>query len=238
MAARPATPALKGAKGRVTPDLYSAFVTAVSLGEIRPGERLSEERLGALWNVSRVPVREALLRLEHEGLVIRRRNSGTYVRQVDEEEIAEIYDVRIRIEPMVAERAALAATDGEITQLLQLARTADLLGVDPHQGEARDRAFHAQLCEVSRLRHATRILHLARLHLRCSTLAQRISMLGTFTVSQPGHQPIAAAVKAHDAHRAGEAMAEHLRAAKKATLQDFQKIRAKLETARAQLTGS
>src|ERR1041385_1501439 len=129
--------------------LYTSFVTDVALGDIRPGERLSEARLAARWKVGRVPVREALLRLENDGLIVRQPNSGTYLREIGSQEIGECYDIRIRIEPMVAETATRVATDEQVQEIVQLAEAADAVGDDPHEMEARDRSFHSRLCGVS-----------------------------------------------------------------------------------------
>lgn len=224
-------------RSKSTPDLYSSFIAEAALGEIRPGERLSEERLAARWKVGRVPVRETLLRLEHDGLIVRQPNSGTYLRKLDLPEISECYDIRILIEPMVTEIVARVASDEQLEALVRLAEVADKLGDEPHQMGARDRQFHSRLCELSQLRLAPRIVNVARLHLRCSTLHQRISILGTYTISQPDHQPIAAALRVRDGEKAAALMREHLRAAKAAVLKDLERIKVQMESARLHARG-
>ena len=211
-------------RSRAIPDLYAAFLTDVSIGNIRPGERLGEQSLAARWKVGRVPVRETLLRLEHDGLVVRLPNSGTFVREIDKDEVLELYDIRIGIEPKIAFEAATLATKAQAAKLTELAELADKLEDDGLERASRDRAFHAELCEVSQRRHSSRIISLARLHLRCSTIYQRVQVLGTYTVSQPDHRPIAAAVKAHEPERAQQLMLEHLEAAKAAIVKDMKEI--------------
>lgn len=214
-------------------DLYSVFISAAALGDIRPGERLSEESLAARWKVGRAPVREALLQLEHDGLVVRQPKSGTFLRKIELPEVAELYEIRVRLEPMLAETAARIATDEQLEELARLADEADEMDIPAHEKEVRDLAFHARLGQVSGLAQVTRVVNLARLHLRrCPTLHQRVAILGRYSVSQPGHREIASPLLARDAQRAAAAMAEHLANAKKATLKDLEEIRSRMETAR------
>lgn len=225
-------PRPSGARGKARLDLYSAFLSEVAVGEIRSGERLSEERLAARWRVGRVPVRETFLRLEQDGFVVRRPGSGTYLRELDEREVGELYDIRIGVEPLVTREAARLATANEVDELIRLAERADILGAPPHELEAGDRAFHGKLCQISRLRHAERIVTLARQQLRCFTLFQRIAFLGRYTISKPDHRPIAAAIRLRDGERAAAQMVDHLRGARQATLHDLEEIKARLEKAR------
>ena len=210
---------------RATTDLYETFFGELATGDIRPGDRLGEESLAARWGVGRVPVREVLLRLEQDGLVSRRPGSGTYVNQADDEEVFELFDVRIGLEPIIASAAAKAITPEQEPVLLKLASDADLLEGSGIEREARDRQFHRYLADISGLRHATRIVHVSRLHLRCATMHLFMSILGGYTVSGPNHMPIAQAVVAGDSREAGATMRRHLRSAKKAVARDLQKIR-------------
>lgn len=74
-------------------------------GHIRPGTRLIERQLAELLGISRVPVREALIQLEQEGLIISRPN-GRYVIELSEQDIAKLYEVRHALEKLAVELAA------------------------------------------------------------------------------------------------------------------------------------
>jgi DNA-binding GntR family transcriptional regulator len=219
--------------------LRASFLSDVVTGQIRPGERLSEESLAERWEVGRMPARETLLRLEQDGLVVRRLGSGTYLRKFNLREIVEFYDIRIGLEPLVAATASRIASDAQLEQVLQLAEAADVYdtmepsSLDPLAHEAADRAFHDCLCTCSGLCLAPRLIELARIHLCCSAMHQRIGFLGAYTVSQPNHGPIAAALKARDPDRAARVMADHLEQAKEATLKDLRTIQARLARVRA-----
>lgn len=87
-------------------------------GRLVPGERVTEEDLAARIGVSRTPVREALLKIEAQGLVVRRRGRGISVAGLTSvEETAVLYRVRAAVESYLAGRAASRADDELVTNL-------------------------------------------------------------------------------------------------------------------------
>jgi len=87
-------------------------------GEFRPNHRLVEEELAAELNVSRTPVREALLRLRQEGLVLQ--NRGWLVRDHAPEEILEYLEARAELEAAAARLAAARITEAQVARLNEL----------------------------------------------------------------------------------------------------------------------
>jgi DNA-binding GntR family transcriptional regulator len=83
---------------------------AILHGDFEPGERLREEQLAAALEVSRGPVREAFAQLEREGLVVRRRHRGVVVRRLSEQDLAEVYSLRVALEGLALRWAARNAT--------------------------------------------------------------------------------------------------------------------------------
>lgn len=75
---------------------------AVREGIFRPGQQLVQEDLAKRFNVSRIPVREALRMLAGEGLIISRPGGGAAVRTLTATEVSELYDLRLAIEPALA----------------------------------------------------------------------------------------------------------------------------------------
>jgi len=96
---------------------YELIRNAIIEGRYRSGQRLVEQRIGEEFNLSRTPVRESLRSLEAEGLVIRERNRGAIVRPVSSKDISDLYELRARLESLVAERAAVRASDDDIAEL-------------------------------------------------------------------------------------------------------------------------
>jgi len=86
-------------------------------GELAPGSRISQESLAARFGTSRIPVRDALNRLESDGLVVLKPNSGAWVARLDLNECLEIYKIRERIEPLALSEAVPRMTDEEIAGL-------------------------------------------------------------------------------------------------------------------------
>ena len=90
---------------------------AILQGKFRPGERLREAELAAMLEVSRGPVREALSRLEHEGLVLTRRNRGASVARLTSDDEEEVRSLRLAIERLAIELAVRRATEADIGAL-------------------------------------------------------------------------------------------------------------------------
>lgn len=93
---------------------------AIVDGTFSPGERLMEIQLADEMGVSRTPVREAIRKLELEGLVVMIPRRGTYVADISIKDITEIYEVRISLDVLAAGLAAERITDEELSQLNRL----------------------------------------------------------------------------------------------------------------------
>jgi DNA-binding GntR family transcriptional regulator len=104
--------------------VYERLRRAILDGRMPAGSPLREAHIAKEFGISRSPLREALHRLEEEGLAAKIPYRGTYVAQVSKNTIAEIARVRMLVEPYVAEQA-LPALRGE--QRLTLLETVDAL---------------------------------------------------------------------------------------------------------------
>lgn len=82
---------------------------AIVQGELAPGEKLYAERLAARWGVSATPLRETFQRLAGEGLVVIEPQRGARVAPVDANDAAEIYEMRLLLDPVAIERSVRAA---------------------------------------------------------------------------------------------------------------------------------
>jgi len=95
--------------------VYSQLRDDIIRGRLSPGQRLVAQRLATQANVSRTPVKEALARLESEGLVLREENWGYTVRSITVRDAEEIFEGRLIIEVaaarLAAERASAADED-------------------------------------------------------------------------------------------------------------------------------
>lgn len=94
----------------IAEDLASALADQIIFGDLKPGQRLTEEWVEGWAGVSRSPIREAFRLLEHEGLVTREARRGVTVSPVSIEDLDEVYSCRIVLEGLAAELAATHAT--------------------------------------------------------------------------------------------------------------------------------
>ena len=102
-------------------DAYTLILDAIETGDFRPGARLVESELAERLGVSRTPVREALQRLETQGMLSRDGRS-LIVASLDHNQLAELYTVRAELEGLAARLAARHATDEEINVLRGMVR--------------------------------------------------------------------------------------------------------------------
>ena len=193
------------------PDAYAALHAAIVAGELSPGERLIEEELAVQLGLSRGAVRGAILRLGHEGLVVRERNRGARVRRFTVDEAIEILEARAALESLAAGYAALRRTDEDARELKALVqdmerlhRKGELLAISE-----RNAILHRRILEISGHRVASDIC--ARLHSQMVRFQYR-------TVLAPGRPPrslaehtrIVSAIASGDRAGAERAMREHL----------------------------
>jgi DNA-binding GntR family transcriptional regulator len=90
---------------------------AILAGTFKPGERLVEQKLAARFGVGQPTLREALKELEFQGFVRKSPNHGTHVTQLTPEEFCKILEVRMALEIVTIERAAVRLTDEVVTRL-------------------------------------------------------------------------------------------------------------------------
>jgi DNA-binding GntR family transcriptional regulator len=193
------------------PDAYAALHAAIVAGELSPGERLIEEELAERLGLSRGAVRGAILRLGHEGLVVRERNRGARVRRFTPAEAIEILEARASLESLAAGYAAMRRTEDEARELrgilADMARLLDegeLLSISE-----RNAVLHRRILEISRHAVARDI---------CSRLHSQMVRFQFRTVLAPGRPPkslaehdrIVSAIDARDRAGAEQAMRDHL----------------------------
>lgn len=97
--------------------VFESIRGAIISGVLKPGERLMEVQLAERLGVSRTPIREAIRKLELEGLVIMIPRKGAYVADLSIKDITDVLEVRGTLESLAAGLAALRMTEEEIEEL-------------------------------------------------------------------------------------------------------------------------
>jgi DNA-binding GntR family transcriptional regulator len=199
-------------RGRATPDLIVEVLRAdIDGGAIPPGAALRQEELARRFGVSRIPVRDALLRLGAEGRVVVQPNRGAYVSSLSAPEVGEIYDLRVLLEGDALERAVPRITVSDWARI-EGARAALAGGARGPDWIALDRAFHLALyVPAGRPRQLAMIEHLRgtvdRYAIAYAALPSRTREW------LADHEAILASCRRRDAPGARRLLVDHLRRA-------------------------
>src|SRR4051812_17971959 len=95
---------------------FHALHEAIVSGELAPGQRLRIEELAEALQVSHLPIREAIRQLENRGLVQHLPHRGARVTELSLDDLRQLYDARLLIEPEVIQRAAMQFDDDDATR--------------------------------------------------------------------------------------------------------------------------
>ncbi len=98
-------------------NVYQALMRQIILLEQKPGAVIREKELMEAFEVSRTPVREALMRLEMDGLVRIIPNVGTFVEEVSFQQLKDVFEIRSHLVLLAGNLAAARITDEEITEI-------------------------------------------------------------------------------------------------------------------------
>jgi DNA-binding GntR family transcriptional regulator len=130
-------------------------------GTLKPGELLRQEEVAKSFKVSRVPVREAMGRLETDGLIVLRPRRGYAVIELRQEEMVEIFELRMVIEEHAATIAARARTQEDIDAVEKLILQMEQLAAHSDDYDANwahlNRDFHSRLVQSSRRKRVSNI---------------------------------------------------------------------------------
>lgn len=130
--------------------MHEAIRQRILSGAYEAGRHITAADLAGEFGVSRTPAREALLMLAQEGFVEVFPNRGAYVRSWSEEDIEEVFQLRILLEPHAAWRAAQVATDEDIEVLDRLAREMEVAAKgDRDKLPGLNDQFHRRITAIS-----------------------------------------------------------------------------------------
>lgn len=199
-------------------DAYDLILSAIDIGEFKPGDRLVESDLADRFGVSRTPIREALQRLETQSLLSRDGRS-LIVASLDHSQMAELYTVRTELEGLAARLAARHAADEEIKVLRDMVtEDAGLLG-DPQALSRANRRFHKQIHLASHNRFLVQQLDLV--HRSMALMATTsLAIEGRGDKALEEHARIVEAIAARDEDAATEALRTHISIAFEARLRN------------------
>ncbi len=177
-----------------------------------PGFRFDLSQLEEQLGISRTPLKEALHRLETEGLIEIRPRRGTYVVDLNLQDVSESFDVRCILECAAAEIAARKVTDEELSQLRSiilemkhLLRSGDYQSIIGNYLEL-DRQFHRMLVSMAQNKRLTDIYTKVDTHLQVARVRQKFNASDSKQYTEVEHEAIMQALEQRDT----EALVKHL----------------------------
>jgi DNA-binding GntR family transcriptional regulator len=195
--------------------VYQALKSAIISGELAPGEPLRQDEIAKQHGISKIPVREALLRLEVDGFVLFRKNKGAIVRELSAQEVLNLLDIREALECKALELAVPLMIDSDLTAAREVI---DAYGRE-QTVEAWSRLnvrFHQILYEPCG--NAPLLQMIDDLRARIGPV-MRLMVTETSGLDRPHaeHQAILQACIEHDAPKAAALLRQHIQTTRKET---------------------
>ena len=209
----------------LTDRVYDAIKQRILSSQFEVGSKLRDETLAQQLGVSRTPVREAILRLSREGLVEVIPRSGTRVRTFTEQDIEEIFELRIALETLAIRKAATRLARAQVRRLRDMHEQAEaaLKKGDTTLALVFDSEMHRTILEASGNQ---------RLQKMMSTITDFVVLfrnIGAHTPFHRGftyrHRDIVRALDRRDPDIAARVLAEHIEVAKLELVRDFHQRR-------------
>lgn len=191
--------------------VFSALREGILSGELKPGERLMEVQLAEEMGVSRTPVREAIRKLELEGLVVMIPRKGAYVAGLTLKDVADVFEIRGSLEGLAAALASERITDDEIENLGNILKqlSTAVEAKDLETTIKKDAEFHQILFSATRNERLAQMVnnlkeHIDRFRIQSFTNPARMKSV------LDEHQKIVDAIKKRDADSAEKLAKDHI----------------------------
>lgn len=189
---------------------------AILNGLIAPGERLREELIATSMGVSRGPVREALQRLEREGLVIVTPNRGAVVARLSRDDLEEVYSLRRALERLAVVEAVANATDKDFEAMAEIVgEMAECLAceITAQQAAELDTRYHQVLVESTKHRRLQRVWMDLRPQIHLILLSRNVADPDFRDHLVKGHTDILNSIRDRDEQRAIAVIEDHIKGA-------------------------
>ena len=198
----------------IADQIFEQLEKDILSGKYQRGEVLSELRLSKEMNVSRTPIREALLRLAQEN-ILQETGRGMVVIGITNDDMLDMYDIRLHLEGEAARRAAVNITDEQLAQLQELTELQRFYinkqgNSSSEHTKNLDSQFHEVLYTASGSKSYAEVL--VRLHKKMSKFRMAsVSKQSRALQSNDEHMEICRAMALHDPDAAEEAVLQHVR---------------------------
>lgn len=204
--------------------VFHTLRNAILTGDIEPGERLMEIKLAQKLGVSRTPIREAIRKLELEGLVVMAPRRGAQVAKITENDMTEVLEVRAVLEGLAVELACEKVTKQQVAQMHveMVAFEKAVQGNDAVAIAAQDVKFHDTIYHATGNRRLVQILN----NLREQMYRYRMEYIKDENKRQElvkEHENIVKAIEQGDKKKAKEYINLHIHNQEKSILENLER---------------
>ena len=203
--------------------VFNTLRQAILKGELKPGERLMEIALAERLGVSRTPIREAMRKLEQEGLVVMIPRRGAQVANITEKDLNDVLEVRIALENVAIEKACARMSEEEMSRLWLAAKEFEHTITEGNLvklAEA-DVAFHEIIYQASDNKRLIQVLNNMR--------EEYLKEGETRDLLVKEHEELTRAIKERDVERAKQLSFQHIENQRMAILRSIEAENAERE---------
>ncbi|MGW5237491.1 GntR family transcriptional regulator [Monashia sp. NPDC004114] len=211
-----------GSQARGTVQPYEMLRSAILKGELQPGQQLVEANLAEWAGVSRTPIREALRRLQQDGLIARTER-GMVVKERSPEDILDIYDTRLVLEGFAGRTAADRRTDYDLRAMRKWLEQGDKVTSDSQGLVEANLGFHASIWRATHNESLIDVLERLNLHL-ARYPETTLAVAGRWAEARGEHRELVDAIEARDGDRAEEIATKHFAEARDIRLTIFEEM--------------
>ena len=203
--------------------VFNTLRQAILKGELKPGERLMEIALAEKLGVSRTPIREAMRKLELEGLVVMIPRRGAQVANITEKDLNDVLEVRIALENVAIEKACTRMSEEDMGRLWLAAKEFERTMAEGNLvrlAEA-DVEFHEIIYRASDNKRLNQVLN----NLREQIYRYRVEYLKeeeTRNVLVKEHEELTKAIRQRDVKKAQEISFRHIENQRRAIIQSIE----------------
>lgn len=201
----------------ITDSVVEALRSEILTGRLGPGEHLHQARLAQRFGISRIPMRDALARLEGDGLVVIDARRGAHVVELSTDDVEEIYDIRLQLEPVATRLAVARMADEDVRRLIYLSEAMDAVAGDPVVGQRSRRTFYEGLYQLSGRSRLVSVI------MRLRDEVTRYHVLAVST-SRHAHAGLRRAIRSRDADAAADIIRSHLLQAREDLIHRLSKV--------------
>jgi DNA-binding GntR family transcriptional regulator len=188
---------------------YNNILDSILSGEFAPGARIPAETIAASLGISRMPVRDALRRLEADGAVTTFANRGASVAKYSDDGIVQLVEMGAVLEGLAARHALAHFGESEVDDLEEIKRRMDRSTANPIRWLALHDEFHGYVASLSGKPLLTQQIERIRVMLWPYQRRSRIEM-NQLELLGPQHQKIIGAIRAKDPDRVEQTVRRHV----------------------------